>query len=73
MRKIDKSRHIEGLDYNSGDQVLRVLFKNGSSKRYAAVPLHVYQEMCDSASIGKYFHNVIKLHYRLINDADKNT
>jgi hypothetical protein len=63
------SRHIERLSYDDG--TLKVSFRNGSSKSFSDVPRHVYEQMIGSPSLGKYFHNVIKLHYRCLDDARK--
>lgn len=70
MHKVGKSRHIEGMDYDTGSRQLRVHFKNGSSKAFHDVPKHVYEEMCSAPSAGRYFHNVIKLHYRCVNEPE---
>ena len=68
--KVEKSAHVSHLAYDEGRRTLQVTFKNGSRKSFAGVPSHVFDQMRAAPSIGKYFHNVIKLHYRNIDDAN---
>lgn len=61
-----KSAHIEKLTYDPDTRMLFVRFQNGGSDTYADVPPNVFAEMTRSASIGKYFHHVIRAHYRRV-------
>jgi len=67
---VEKSRHVKALRYDPGNRQLCVEFKNGSHHSFTGVPEEVYEQMCGSSSVGKFFHNVIKLHYKKMNDDD---
>ncbi len=62
----DRSAQITRLEYDPDNLYLYVLFKNQSSYTYAGVPAHVFAQMTRSPSAGKFFHAVIKRHYKLV-------
>ena len=45
------------------DSTLRIWFKSGDTFDYEGVPEHVFDEMRDSDSVGKYFHANVKGKY----------
>lgn len=52
------SSNIEGVDHDGTD--LYVKFLNGTEYKYSSVPAHVYQELLNAPSVGKYLNGNIK-------------
>ncbi len=69
----DSSNHISRLQYDPDGMYLYVLFTNQSSYTFAGVPAHVFAEMTRAPSSGKFFHSVIKRHYKLVERNSKET
>lgn len=65
------SNHISRLSYDPDSTHLHVTFQNGMSYSFAGVPSTVFNAMTRSPSAGRYFHNVIKRHYRLVAKSTK--
>lgn len=63
------SAHISHLQYDPDKLYLSVRFQNDSSYTFAGVPPQVFASMTRAPSSGKFFHNVIKRHYKLINSS----
>ena len=57
------SEMVHALGYDDEEQELEVIFMSGGIYRYTGVPRHVYQEMMNSESIGRYMHEHIIQHY----------
>ena len=55
------SRNISSIGYENN--ILYVLFNNGSMYSYNNVPINVYREFLSASSHGKYFHTYIKKSY----------
>ncbi len=59
------SSSLRELGYDPDEQVLEVLFHNGSLYRYEQVPAEVVQALLEADSLGRYFNQVFKpQHYR---------
>lgn len=54
------SSSLRELGYNPDEQVLEVLFHNGSLYRYEQVPAEVVQALLEADSLGRYFNQVFK-------------
>ncbi len=67
----DGSNHIKRLSYDPDTNHLHVAFLNGSSESRSGVPAHVFAEMTRQRSTGKYYHAVIKRHYKLAEKSGK--
>jgi hypothetical protein len=63
-RKHVESSNIESIGYDSMSQTLEIEFLNGSIYQYFDIPQHIYQELIDADSHGKYLAANIKGHYR---------
>jgi len=59
-----ESSNIESIGYDSMSQTLEIEFLNGSIYQYFDIPQHIYQELIDADSHGKYLATNIKGHYR---------
>jgi uncharacterized protein len=59
-----ESSNIESIGYDSMSQTLEIEFLNGSIYQYFDIPQHIYQELIDADSHGKYLAANIKGHYR---------
>ncbi|MCQ4320961.1 KTSC domain-containing protein [Stutzerimonas stutzeri] len=60
-----ESRSLRELGYDPDEQVLEVLFHNGSLYRYEQVPAEVVQALLEADSLGRHFNQVFKpQHYR---------
>jgi hypothetical protein len=58
-----ESSMIDEVAYQSGSELLFVRFKNGSLYSYEDVPKHLFDELLNSESKGKFFTNNIKKDY----------
>ena len=54
------SSNIESIGYDEQNHHVYVKFLNGSLYIYKEVPLHVYEDFRDSASLGSYLHRNFK-------------
>lgn len=63
------SNHITRLSYDPDNLYLYVTFTNNSSYTFAGVPSHVFAQMTRAPSAGKFFHSVIKKHYKIVEKA----
>ena len=59
-----ESSSIAGFGYNEDNQTLTVEFKNGTRYNYYDVPSHVYENMKNAPSYGKFLNSEIKGAYR---------
>ena len=55
-----QSTAIKSFDYDVEQQILRVVFSNGSIYKYLDVPEAIYQELKVTASVGQYFNAQIR-------------
>ncbi len=62
----ERSKQITRLAYDPDSLYLYVTFTNNASYTFAGVPSHVFAEMTRAPSAGKFFHSVIKRHYKLV-------
>jgi lysyl-tRNA synthetase, class II len=56
----NQSTAIKDFDYDADQQILRVVFGNGSVYKYSEVPEKIYQELKETASVGQYFNSQIR-------------
>ena len=56
----NQSTAIKEFDYDAEQQILRVVFNNGSAYKYADVPAKIYQELKETSSVGQYFNSQIR-------------
>lgn len=54
------SSSVRELGYDPDEQLLEVLFHNGSLYRYEQVPAEVVQALLEADSLGRYFNQVFK-------------
>lgn len=59
-----ESSNMAGFSYETTTQILTVEFNNGSRYDYYDVPEHVYENMKNADSKGRYLNTEIKGHYR---------
>ncbi len=59
-----QSSNLAEIGYNPQSQTLEIMFRNGAVYQYFDVPEHVFKELLDAASPGRYFHSAIKGSYR---------
>jgi hypothetical protein len=62
--KIRKSGHVVEAAYDPDQRELKVTFKNGNAYTFTGVPMQVYEGLTTADSPGKYFYNVVRLHYK---------
>ena len=58
------SSALHCLDYDRSTQELTVVFNDGTSYRYSAVPEHVYDCLLAAPSKGRFFNIEIRNHYQ---------
>lgn len=63
---VPSSNHVAKLAYDPTNGAFFITFKNGSTEAYEGVPFNVFAQMTRAASIGKFYHAVIKRHYKRI-------
>jgi hypothetical protein len=63
--------HIKHLAYDPDSLDLSVTFQDNRTYTHSKVPPHVFTAMTRHPSTGKYYHNVIRRHYRLTNKSAK--
>ena len=63
LREPVESSMIASVGYDSAGEMLEIEFTQGAVYLYAGVPPHVYSNMMDADSIGRYFIGVIKETY----------
>lgn len=54
------SSNIESIGYDDENQQVYVRFLNGSTYAYKGVPMHEFENLRDSASLGSYLHRNFK-------------
>ena len=54
------SSNIESVGYEEQDETVHVRFLNGSLYIYKGVPLHEFENLRDSPSLGSYLHRNYK-------------
>lgn len=59
-----ESSNVAGFCYDASMEVLTVEFNSGSRYDYYDVPEHVFEEMKQAESKGRYLNSDIKGHYR---------
>ena len=64
-RPRNQSSHIKGWDYDKRAKELTIHFNGGRSYTYRDVPEQVHENMQRDHSAGKYFHQVVKRHYKV--------
>jgi hypothetical protein len=63
-RPRNPSSHIESFSYNREARELTINFRD-KPYTYRDVPPEVFENMARDHSAGKYFHQVVKRHYRV--------
>lgn len=58
------SSALHSVDYDRSTQELTVVFNDGTSYRYSAVPEHVYDCLSVANSKGRFFNIEIRNHYQ---------
>jgi KTSC domain len=58
------SSNLRSVAYDEDDEMLEIIFKDGGTYRYHALPAYIYQNLMNALSKGKYFHQHIKDRYR---------
>ena len=58
MYKVNSSNLAE-VGYDEGEQILRIIFKNGGIYEYEGVPITQYYGLLEAESVGKYFNQNI--------------
>jgi len=53
------SSNIAEVGYDKEEEILRILFKNGSLYEYEGVPVSEYYGLLEAESVGKYFNQNI--------------
>ncbi len=61
-----KSSVIAAIEYNPTTQVLEIHFHAGRTYDYLNVPAEIYQSLLTADSVGKYFNENIRPHYRAV-------
>jgi hypothetical protein len=64
VRPRNPSSHIESFSYNRQARELTINFRD-KPYTYRDVPPEVFENMQRDHSAGKYFHQVVKRHYRV--------
>jgi hypothetical protein len=59
------SKKIVDIEYDNENEVLRIKFKDGISKKYYDVPQKIYDDLCNASDQNRYFHNTIDGHFRI--------
>ncbi len=65
MIKVSSS-HLELVGYNPFDKILRIQFRDGSIYDYQNVPEHVFWNLMNAASHGRYHAAHIKTKYSYV-------
>ncbi len=55
-----QSSNIESVGYDENDEEVYVKFLNGSVYVYSGVPLHDFEGLRDTPSVGSYLHRNFK-------------
>jgi hypothetical protein len=63
-RPRNPSSHIESFSYNRQARELTINFRD-KPYTYRDVPPEVFENMAKDHSAGKYFHQVVKRHYKV--------
>ena len=64
-RPRNPSSHIATFGYDKMRKELTVGFHSGKVYTYRNVPPEVFENMAKDHSAGKYFHQVVKRHYKV--------
>ena len=65
-RHFVQSSNILSIGYDSENMVLEIEFNSRGIYQYFDVPNYEYEELMNSDSLGKYFHQNIKENYQWI-------
>jgi hypothetical protein len=57
------SSQLSYVGYENDTNELYITFKNGTTYKYENVPIHVFNELINATSVGKYFTLHIKNSY----------
>lgn len=61
MKRISvTSSNVSEVGYDQDEELLEVLFSNGSMYHYHAVPFEMYERMMDAESVGSFLAREIK-------------
>jgi hypothetical protein len=60
------SSNIASVGYDEDSSTLEIEFHSGGVYQYFDVPNHVYRDLVSAESVGRYFANHIKGHYRFV-------
>ena len=66
-----RSDHVRRLSYDPDSRDLHITFANDSQYTHAAVPPEIFAAMTRHASVGEYYHRVIKKHYPLTGNSGR--
>jgi len=70
MPRIAQSSHLQAYEYDPDNQVLTVMFTNGSTYQYGGVPLTEYHNLQRSGGGGTYFWAKIRDRYPTVKLTD---
>ncbi|CCH49338.1 KTSC domain-containing protein [Pseudodesulfovibrio piezophilus] len=59
-----ESSNLAAVGYDEDSSTMQVEFNNGSIYQYFDVPEHVFEELRDADSVGRYFNANVKGVYR---------
>lgn len=62
-RQAVNSSNVASVGYDDATNVLEVAFKSGGVYQYSSVPRSIYEGMISAASVGSYFHKMVKDKY----------
>jgi hypothetical protein len=57
------SSNLRSVAYDEDGETLEIIFNDGGTYRYHAVPAYIYQNLMNAPSNGSYFHQHIKDRY----------
>ncbi len=64
LRRALESSSLASVGYDAERQILEVEFRNGRTYRYLEVPELVHRRLLKAPSMGKFFNEEIRDHYR---------
>lgn len=60
------SSSLAYAEFDNNDKILTICFQSGKEYRYDEVSKHVYDELIEADSPGRYFQANIKPYYKVI-------
>lgn len=59
------SKKIADIDYDTENEVLKIKFNDGITRRYYGVPQKIYEDLKNASDQNKYFHKTIDGHFSI--------